>query len=152
MAPLPGSNDLNPYLTRSKTTKGKGSTSNAQETTTQTMEERPPRLPPPPPQQPPQGPFQPLPQGPRARRALKDYVAPNAYGYRSPILVPRVDNREFELKAPTIQMVQSNQFSGRENEDPNSHITSFLEICDTFKIYGASRDVIHLRLFPFSLT
>ncbi|BBG93385.1 Leucine-rich repeat family protein [Prunus dulcis] len=32
-----------------------------------------------------------------------------------------------------------------------SHISNFLEICDKFKINGASSDAIRLRLFPFSL-
>ncbi|CAM8931279.1 unnamed protein product [Rhodiola kirilowii] len=67
------------------------------------MGDRDNRLPPPPP--PPQGQ---LPQGPQARRVLKDYATPTAYGYRSPILVPTVDNRDFDLKTSTIQMVQSN--------------------------------------------
>ncbi|CAM8962712.1 unnamed protein product [Rhodiola kirilowii] len=132
---------VNPHLTKSKTTNDKGSTSNTQETNTQTMDGRPPI--PPPPQ---------LPQGPRARRALKDYDAPNAYGYRSPIPVPAVDNRDFDLKTSMIEMVQSNQFFGRDHEDPNSHLTTFLEVCDTFKIHGFSKDAKLLRLFPFSLT
>ncbi|CAM8904732.1 unnamed protein product [Rhodiola kirilowii] len=92
------------------------------------------------------------PQLPLARRALKDYAIPTAYGYRSPIQLPTVDNRDFDLKTSTIQMVQSNQFLGRDNEDPNSHLTSFLEVCATFKINGISEDAKLLRLFPFSLT
>ncbi|CAM8982191.1 unnamed protein product [Rhodiola kirilowii] len=138
---------VNPYPTRSKTTKDKGTTSNVQEIAHQVIGDRDNRLPPPPP--PPQGQ---LPQGPQARRVLKDYAAPTAYGYRSPILVSAVDNRDFDLKTSTIQMVQSNQFSGRDHEDPNSHLTTFLEVCATFKINGFSEDAKLLRLFPFSLT
>ncbi|CAM8979398.1 unnamed protein product [Rhodiola kirilowii] len=105
--------------------------------------------PPPPPHQLPQDPLPPLPQ---ARRVLKDYAAPNAYGYLSPILAPTVDNRDFDLKTSTIQMIQANQFSGRDHEDLNSHLTTFLKVCDTFKINGVSEDAKLLRLFPFSLT
>nr|XP_027124403.1 uncharacterized protein LOC113741122 [Coffea arabica] len=36
-------------------------------------------------------------------------------------------------------------------EDPNSHLTTFLEICDTIKMNGVSDEAIRLRLFPFSL-
>ncbi|CAM8998447.1 unnamed protein product [Rhodiola kirilowii] len=138
---------VNPHLTRSKTNKDKGSTS----TTQVVMGDRDNRLPPPPPP-PHQRNQDNLPPLPQARRALKDYANPTAYGYRSPILVPTVDNRDFDLKTSTIQMVQSNQFAGRDNEDPNAHLTTFLEVCATFKINGVSEDAKLLRLFPFSLT
>ncbi|CAM8907865.1 unnamed protein product [Rhodiola kirilowii] len=138
---------VNPHLTRSKTNNDKGPTSNTQGV----MAKNNNRPPPPPP------PYlrnqDNLPQQlPLARRALKGYAVPTAYGYRSPIQLPTVDNRDFDLKTSTIQMVQSNQFSGRDNEDPNSHLTTFLEVCATFKVNGVSEDAKLLRLFPFSLT
>ena len=40
---------------------------------------------------------------------------------------------------------------GLLNEDPNKHISNFLEVCDTVKYNGVSDDEIHLRPFPFSL-
>ncbi|RVW83117.1 hypothetical protein CK203_040734 [Vitis vinifera] len=49
-------------------------------------------------------------------------------------------------------MIQSSvQFGGLANDDPNLHISNFLEICDTFKHNGVIDDAIRLRLFPFSL-
>ena len=49
-------------------------------------------------------------------------------------------------------MIQSSvQFYGMMNEDPNDHITNFLEICDTPKYNGVSNDALRLRLFPFTL-
>ncbi|XP_015580158.1 uncharacterized protein LOC107261968 [Ricinus communis] len=49
-------------------------------------------------------------------------------------------------------MVQNNcMFGGLPNEDPNTHLDDFLEICDTFQINGVSNDAIRLRLFSFLL-
>jgi len=40
---------------------------------------------------------------------------------------------------------------GFPHDDPNEHISSFLEICDTQKINGMFLEVIKLKLSPFSL-
>ena len=37
------------------------------------------------------------------------------------------------------------------SKDPNEHISTFLEICDTVKMNGTTGDAIQLRLFQFSL-
>lgn len=51
-----------------------------------------------------------------------------------------------------LQMLQMNgQFSGAYHEDPNKHLMSFLEVCDSFKQNGVPKDVLRLRLFPLSL-
>lgn len=44
--------------------------------------------------------------------------------------------------------IQKGQYHALFNLDPYA-LESFLEICDTFKANNASKDVIHLRLFPF---
>ncbi|KAH9751024.1 hypothetical protein KPL71_014117 [Citrus sinensis] len=43
------------------------------------------------------------------------------------------------------------QFNGLSSEDPHLHLKLFLEVSDTFKIAGATQDVLRLRLFPYSL-
>ncbi|KAL5574402.1 hypothetical protein UlMin_023999 [Ulmus minor] len=48
-------------------------------------------------------------------------------------------------------MVQANHFGGMLKDDPNAHISSFLEVCDLCKINGVSEDAVRLRVFPFSL-
>ena len=48
-------------------------------------------------------------------------------------------------------MVQQNQFGGEASEDPNIHLTMFLQVADTIKFNGVDEHAIRLRLFPFSL-
>ena len=86
------------------------------------------------------------------RRALRDYVIPSLIRATSCIIPPMIQVNYFELKPRLIQMVQNIcQFGGFPNDDPNEHIVSFHEICDTQRINGVSMEVIKLKLFPFSL-
>ena len=85
-------------------------------------------------------------------RTLRDYATPKIEHAHPSIVKPAIGANNFELKPSLIQMIQNNaQFYGLSNEDPNSHISNFLEICETIKINGVSKDAIRLRLFPFSL-
>ncbi|KAI3445253.1 hypothetical protein Pfo_001918 [Paulownia fortunei] len=84
-------------------------------------------------------------------RALRDYALPLVNEHLTGIRCPIIQANNFEIKPVVIQMVKANQFCGLANEDPNAHIASFLEICDTFNQNGVTDDAIRLRLFPFSL-
>ena len=57
--------------------------------------------------------------------------------------------RAFEIRSSVINMVQNQPFSGKE--DPNQHLKTFLQICNTFNVEGVTDDQIRARLFPFSL-
>src|SRR5262249_61993280 len=86
------------------------------------------------------------------QRTMMDYTKPSFDVTNSSITRPVVAANTFEIKPAIIQMIQNTvQFGGLLIEDPNSHIASFLEICNTFKANGVSNDAIRLRLFPFSL-
>ena len=65
---------------------------------------------------------------------------------RSPIQA-----NNFELKTVTMQMLQNIQFHGLPSENPNMHLTSFIEVCDTVKYNGVTKEALRLRLFPLSL-
>ncbi|KAL0411056.1 UNVERIFIED_CONTAM: hypothetical protein Slati_3695300 [Sesamum latifolium] len=82
-------------------------------------------------------------------RPTMEYSFPAADGTISSIALPTVQANNFEIK-PSI-ICSSVQFSGLPEEDPNKHLSYFLEICDTFKFNGVSDDVVRLRIFPFSL-
>lgn len=85
------------------------------------------------------------------RRTLGDYANHTVNRHVSSIVRPPVTANNFEIKPALLHVMQQNQFGGSEIDDPNIHISNFLEICDTLKINGASDDAIRLRLFPFSL-
>ena len=89
--------------------------------------------------------------GEEQRRTLRDFVTPGIHSQTPGIAVPPVAAHNFELKPALISMVQQSQFGGSPMEDPNLHLSVFLEVCDTLKVNGASSDAIRLRLFPFSL-
>ncbi|KAK7320930.1 hypothetical protein VNO77_30889 [Canavalia gladiata] len=80
-----------------------------------------------------------------------EYVVPNSAGCSASIVRPPIAANNFEIKPALLHLVQQDQFGGSEVEDPNLHLSSFLQICDTIKMNGVSDEVIRLRLFPFSL-
>ena len=49
-------------------------------------------------------------------------------------------------------MVQQQKYGGSLSEDPNGHLSNFLELCGIIKMNRVDHDVIKLKLFPFSLT
>ena len=84
------------------------------------------------------------------RKALRNYVVPSLTGANSCIIAPIIQVNNFKLKLGLIQMVQHTcQFRGFPHDDPNEHISSFLEICDKQRINSVSPEVIKLKLFPF---
>ena len=84
------------------------------------------------------------------RRTLRDFVTPGVESIASSITCPNVEANNFELKPASISMVQQSQFRGTLLKDPNLHILTFLEVCDTLKLNGVSTYTIRLWLFPFS--
>ena len=83
-------------------------------------------------------------------KALRDYALPPA-GIPPLIRRPTIQANNFELKSITLQLLQNIQFMGLPNEDPNTLISNFLEVCDMVKYNRVSDDATCLRLFPFSL-
>ncbi|CAN6207739.1 unnamed protein product [Urochloa humidicola] len=57
--------------------------------------------------------------------------------------------RPFDIKTPTLRMVQNSPFTGKE--DANLHIQAFMQLCLTFDMERVTQDQLRARLFPFSL-
>ncbi|XP_058764753.1 uncharacterized protein LOC131638223 [Vicia villosa] len=84
-------------------------------------------------------------------RHLKSYVIPSQAEPRNSIAAPAIEANNFELKPTLLSAIQQNQFSGNATEDPNLHLSVFLQYADTVKANNVSAEAIRLRLFPFSL-
>nr|GEX99899.1 hypothetical protein [Tanacetum cinerariifolium] len=65
-------------------------------------------------------------------------------GYEDAIVIPQINANNFELKQTLINLVQSNQFTGRQ--DPHNHLRFFNKVTSTFRhpeaigIVGTTRD------------
>nr|GEZ07464.1 hypothetical protein [Tanacetum cinerariifolium] len=70
-------------------------------------------------------------------------------GYEDAIVVPQINANNFELKKTLINLVQSNQFMGRQ--DPHNHLRIFNKVTSTFRHPEVPNTTIKLLLFPFSL-
>nr|GFA27461.1 reverse transcriptase domain-containing protein [Tanacetum cinerariifolium] len=70
-------------------------------------------------------------------------------GYEDAIVVPPINANNFELKQTLINLVQSNQFTGRQ--DPHNHLRFFNKVTSTFRHPEVPNTIVKLLLFPFSL-
>nr|GEZ78938.1 reverse transcriptase domain-containing protein [Tanacetum cinerariifolium] len=70
-------------------------------------------------------------------------------GYEDAIVVPQINTNNFELKQTLINLVQSNQFTGRQ--DPHNHLHFFNKVTSTFIHPEVPNTTIKLLLFLFSL-
>ncbi|XP_059446551.1 uncharacterized protein LOC132178111 [Corylus avellana] len=82
-------------------------------------------------------------------RTLRELFAPITTNTPSCIVLSATNATHFDLKPNVIQVLPA--FQGLENEDPYTHVKSFLEMCDTFRFQRFSDESVRLRLFPFSL-
>nr|GEV10659.1 reverse transcriptase domain-containing protein [Tanacetum cinerariifolium] len=70
-------------------------------------------------------------------------------GYEDAIVVPPINANNFELKQNLINLVQSNQFMGRQ--DPHNHLRFFNKVTSRFRHLEVPNTTIKLLLFSFSL-
>ena len=65
--------------------------------------------------------------------------------------MPAVSTNNFDLACMIGMFLNAVQFDKQVDEDPNEHLSHFLQMCVAFKLNGVIDDAIRLRLFPFSL-
>nr|GFB63211.1 reverse transcriptase domain-containing protein [Tanacetum cinerariifolium] len=70
-------------------------------------------------------------------------------GYEDAIVVSQINANNFELKQMLINLVQSNQFTGRQ--DPHNHLRFFNKVTSIFRHPEVPNTTIKMLLFPFSL-
>nr|GEY16914.1 reverse transcriptase domain-containing protein [Tanacetum cinerariifolium] len=70
-------------------------------------------------------------------------------GYEDAIVVSPINANNFVLKQTLINLVQSNQFTGRQ--DPHNHLRFFNKVTSTFRHPEVPNTTVKLLLFPFSL-
>ena len=66
---------------------------------------------------------------------LEEFALPPTV-VQSVIRRPPIQANNFELKAETLQMLQNIMFHGLPSENPNMHLTNFIEVCDTINYNG----------------
>nr|GEX06252.1 reverse transcriptase domain-containing protein [Tanacetum cinerariifolium] len=70
-------------------------------------------------------------------------------GSEDAIVIPQINANNFELKKTLINLVQSNQFTIRQ--DPHNHLRFFNKVTSTFRHPEVPNTTIKLLLFSFSL-
>ena len=81
--------------------------------------------------------------------SLRDLFVAIATSSQSCIVLPPTNSTHFDIKPHVIQVLPS--FHGLDNENPYGYVKKFKDIYATFKFQNFSEELVHLRLFPFSL-
>lgn len=83
---------------------------------------------------------------------LRDVNVPQVDRAQLSISRQNINANNFEHNLGVIQIVQTNQFGGLINDEPNLDLASFLKTYDIVKMNGIYDDRIHLHLFYFSFS
>lgn len=68
------------------------------------------------------------------------------------IVRPQILAKNFYLKPVLLQMLQLvGKFIGLSTKDPHMHLLNFVTICNLYKQHQVSKNVIRIKLYPFSL-
>jgi len=82
---------------------------------------------------------------------LCDFSNTNNNDFISTPIPPATSAEAFDINTALLNLVMKDQFLGSPNEDPASHLNTFVELCDMQKKKDMDNDIVKLKLFPFSL-
>ncbi|XP_061374760.1 uncharacterized protein LOC133316983 [Gastrolobium bilobum] len=82
---------------------------------------------------------------------MSHFLNPNFSHPTTSIRRPQIPANNFEIKSSFLNLIQSNLFEGDPIEDPNGHISKFLQLCNLIKANGVPAESIRQMFFPFSL-
>jgi hypothetical protein len=69
----------------------------------------------------------------------------------TPIAPPAPAANFYEIKPALLNLVMKEHFSGASTDYAAAHLNNFVELCEMQKYKDVERDIIKLKLFPFSL-
>ena len=69
---------------------------------------------------------------------LEEFALPPTV-VKTAIRKPPIQANNYELKSVTLQMLQNILFHGLPSENPNMHLTNFIEVCDRVKYNGVMK-------------
>ena len=75
---------------------------------------------------------------------LRDLITLSVHGITSNIARPTVEAYDFEHKLALISMYAISPIWRHPMEDPNLHLSIFLEVCDTFNLNRVRTNTIRL--------
>ncbi|GJW61714.1 hypothetical protein Tco_0111049 [Tanacetum coccineum] len=85
--------------------------------------------------------------------AMEQYLALSRENQAPGVVKPKIGgNVNFEIKSQFMRELREDTFSRNKNEDAHDHIDRVLSIVGLFNISKVSKDVVMLRVFPFTLT
>jgi len=85
------------------------------------------------------------------RRTLGDYAYQQGPKHYSSIVIPPFSNKVVELKPAILSLIGSQPFVGMDHEDPYTHLSTFMELCNTMGAFDEDAEFVYLIAFPFSL-
>ncbi|KAL5124751.1 hypothetical protein HKD37_02G005093 [Glycine soja] len=85
------------------------------------------------------------------RMTLGDYAYQQGPKHYNNIVIPPFNNKVVELKPTLLSLIGSHPFVGMDHEDPYTHLSTFMELCNTMGAFDKDVEAVYLRVFPFSL-